>query len=148
MGQWVVTAPYRFRLTRIERCKTAGAPPARPPSDGRSVRLGFVVEIQSKYDGFLAHPRDVTLQKTGVIYSSEPNGAGCNGAALTPTMMKHDQTIRGVVTFQLPSEDDARSAKIVYEPTRWGGAPRAQAKVPDCLDACAPNVASAAGTHK
>lgn len=148
LGEWIVAAPYKFRLTRVQRCGPARAKTGQTEADGSAVRLGFVVEIQSKYDEFLAHPRDVTLQKHGVIYSSEPNGSGCDGTALAPTMLKRDQLLRGVVTFQLPTEDDARSAKIVYEPTRWGGAPRVEANVPDCLDACAPNVASAKRAHR
>jgi hypothetical protein len=135
-GEWVDAAPYKFRLTSIQRCREAGAPVAvRPPSaDGPARRLGFVVQVMSKYDGLLVHPRDVSLQKDGVIFQSEPPDDDC-GRALRPRSMKHDETISGMVTFQLP-DDQARSAKLVYQATRWGGAPPAETTIPDCLDAC------------
>lgn len=133
-GTWADAAPYRFRVTRVERCPRARSAPA----SASAARLGFSVQILSKYDGLLVHPRDLHLEKNGVIHDSEPSGTGCGGPALTPIVAKHGQTVAGVVTFQLTTDADARSAKVVFEPTRWGGAPRVEVSVPECLDACAP----------
>jgi hypothetical protein len=76
-------------------------------------------------------PRDISFEKGGVIIDSEKNAKASAGCAplLDVKRMKHDEVAGGVVIFQLPDESFAREGSVVFYPTRWGGAPRAEVKV-------------------
>jgi hypothetical protein len=106
------------------------------PED-RKVRVGVFVEVLSKYDNFFLAPRDVKLEKGGVILDAERDvkpGAECS-PLLTPTTMMHARTHGGVVVFQVPDEAFLKDGVVAFKPTRWGGAPRVEIKVAEVLAA-------------
>jgi hypothetical protein len=150
LGEWADAYPYKFKLTSVKRCPL-GKASAQASGSGKSIRVAFTVHVLSKYDGLFVHPRDFRLEKDGVIIGSDWGAepiAEC-GALLKERTMKHDAIASGVVTFQVPDENYPRSAKLVYQATRWGGAPPAETKVPDCLDACGSDAtATKAGVKK
>ena len=127
-GEWVESTAYKIKVASIQRCADVeGA-----PSDAaRSMRIGVTVHIMSLYDEFFAAPRDLTIEKGGIIIPSEINpkpSAGCT-PLLQPTSMRHDQVMTGVVPFQIADESLLDSAVVAFKPTRWGGAPRVEVKI-------------------
>ena len=104
-------------------------PPAteKVPED-RRVRVAAKIEVFSKYDDFWVAGKDVELDKDGVIIEAERQvkpSAEC-APLLEQKRLKHDETSTGYVVFQVPDEAFVLGAKIAFEPTRWGGAPRSQ----------------------
>ena len=129
VGKWVETSAYKFRVNGVQRC--ADPVPKEPVPEDRPLRVGVSIEVFSKYDNFLLAARDVTVEKGGVIINSERTAKASAGCApvLQPTHMKHDQTSKGVVVFQVPDESYVREGSVGFKPTRWGGAPRADVKL-------------------
>jgi hypothetical protein len=139
---WVEVFSYRFRASRFERC---------PVSEGASndtggLRLGVLVHVKAKYDELLVAARDFTLQKGGVIVSSEIAPTRCGTAPLLrPTQLKSGQIASGLVVFQVPEAAFVPSATLVYQATRWGGAPRATLAIPQCWPSCSGPTLAAGG---
>lgn len=138
MGQWAESSAYKFKLTKIERC--ADPEPSRGTSiDAGSgeqlIRVGVSVQIFAKYDELFAAPRDVTLEKGGVIIQSVVNpkpSAGCS-PLLEPKTLRHDQVAGGFVVFEVPDESYLRAGIVAFQPTRWGGAPRVEVKLQNSM---------------
>jgi hypothetical protein len=133
LGDWIEVFPYKFKVSGIKRCGGAVA-----DAGDKSYRLGVRVQILPKYDEFFVASRDVRLESEGVILESEIDpkpSPGCT-PLLEPRQLRHQQPASGVVVFTIPEEFDARKAVVTYHPTRWGGAPRAEFKMPACFDAC------------
>jgi hypothetical protein len=129
VGKWVESSAFKFKVTDVVRC--ADPAPGEAVPEDRKVRVGAFVQVFSKYDQFFLAPRDVTLEKGGVILNSEREakpGPECK-PMLEPTRMTHDQTHGGVVIFQVPDESFLKDAVVAFKPTRWGGAPRVEIKV-------------------
>lgn len=125
VGKWVETSAYKFKVTSVRRC-TAPTPNAGPPD--RPLRVGVTVHVFSKYDQLFVTPRDVALEHDGVVLDSERDakpGPDC-APALAPVRANHDQTVSGVVIFQVPDEAFVREGRATFHPTRWGGAPRVE----------------------
>lgn len=129
VGKWVESSAFKFRVKSVLRC--ADPAPGEIVPEDRKVRVGAVVEVFSKYDNLFVTPRDVTLEKNGVILSSERSAkpsAECK-PLLEPQHLQHDQTRGGVVVFQVPDESFLEDGVVAFKPTRWGGAPRVEIKV-------------------
>jgi hypothetical protein len=128
-GKWIETSAYKFKVNGVVRCTDPG-PTEKVPED-RRLRVAVNVEIFSKYDEFLAHAKDVELEKDGVIIDSErqvKTGPECS-PLLEHKRMKHDETLRGFVVFQVPDEAFVRGGTVAYMPTRWGSAPKTEVKL-------------------
>jgi len=129
VGKWVETSAYKFKVSAVRRCADA-APDAGAPPD-RPLRVGVTVQVFSKYDQLFVTPRDVRLERDGVVLDAERSakaGPECS-PALAPVRANHDQTVSGVVIFQVPDEAFVREGLATYQPTRWGGAPRVEIKL-------------------
>ena len=126
VGSLVETSAYKFKVHHVVRCADPAATEKVP--DDRRVRVAAKVEIFSKYDNFFVQGKDVELDKAGVIIQSERQvkpSAGCS-PLLEQKRLQHDETLTGYVVFQVPDEAFVRGASVEFEPTRWGGAPRAE----------------------
>jgi hypothetical protein len=126
VGSFVETSAYKIRVHHVVRCADPAATD-KVPND-RRVRVAAKVEIFSKYDDFFVSAKDVELDKGGVIIQSERQvkpSAECT-PLLEQKRLAHDQTATGYVVFQVPDEAFVRGAVVAFEPTRWGGAPRAE----------------------
>jgi hypothetical protein len=137
VGKWVETSAFKFKVRNVVRC--ADPAPGEPVPEDRKVRVGAVVDVFSKYDDFFLTPRDVTLEKSGVILASERGakpGPECK-PLLEPQRLTHDQTQGGVVVFQVPDESFLKDGVVAFKPTRWGGAPRVEIKVSEVVAAAA-----------
>lgn len=135
VGKWVESSAFKFKVTNVVRCADP-APDEKVPVD-RKVRVGAFVQVFSKYDNFFVTPRDVTLENGGVILNSERDakaGADCK-PLLAPARIAHEQTLGGVVIFQVPDETFSKDGIVAFKPTRWGGAPRAEIKVSEVVAA-------------
>jgi hypothetical protein len=126
VGSFVETSAYKFKVHHVVRCADPGATENVP--EDRRVRVAAKVEVFSKYDDFFVAGKDVELDKDGVIIQSERQVKP--SAECTPLFeqkrLAHDETSTGYVVFQVPDEAFVRGANIEFEPTRWGGAPRAE----------------------
>jgi hypothetical protein len=125
-GSWLEGNIYRFRLDDVRKCP--------PPSVAGGARIGAVVRVTSKVDEVFVAPRDVKLESGGVILDSailDKAPGGC-GPLLAPKSLRAGKTADGVVVFDLPPgfNSDGRPVKIIYQPTRWGGARRVEALLP------------------
>jgi hypothetical protein len=135
IGEWAIASQYDFRVIKVRRC--GAEPQAKQPGP---LHLGVQVEVKAKVHEVIASSRDVTLERDGVILQSELKpepGAACT-PLLEPKLLDRGQSATGFVVFEVPEEAFARSAKLAFKPTRWGGAPRVQVDVPECLDRCEP----------
>jgi len=135
VGKWVEASAYKFKVTNVVRC--ADPAPGEPVPEDRKVRVGAFVQVYSKFDQFFLTPRDVTLEKGGVILNSEraaKPGPECK-PLLEPTRVMHDQTHGGVVIFQIPDESFLKDGAVAFKPTRWGGAPRVEIKIAEVVAA-------------
>jgi len=132
---WVEVFSYRLKASRFQRCPkdegpTGGAEPG-------SFLLGVTVHVRAKFDELLVAARDFTLEKDGVILSTEIDPKPCGGSALLkPRQLKRGQVASGVVVFRVPQSAFVPSATLAYRATRWGGAPRAALAVPACWPDC------------
>jgi hypothetical protein len=125
VGSFVETSAYKFKVHHVVRCADPEATEKVP--EDRRVRVAAKVEIFSKYDDFFVAGKDLDLEKDGVIIQAERQpkpSAGCT-PLLAQKRLKHDETLTGYVVFQVPDEAFVRGAGVAFEPTRWGGAPRA-----------------------
>lgn len=118
---------YQFRVQSFARC-------GKPPATSKPLVVA-TVQVNAKGSDLFVAPRDVNLEKDGVIFASLPNDKlpkEC-GAALAPVQLRPSGSANGVVGFELPSDVDVKGAKLTYKPTRWGGAPPAVVAVPDAF---------------
>jgi hypothetical protein len=126
VGSFVETSAYKFKVHNVVRCADPAATEKVP--EDRRVRVAAKVEVFSKYDQFWVSGKDVELAKDGVIIDSERQvkpSAECT-PLLEQKRLAHDETSTGYVVFQVPDEAFVRGAAVAFEPTRWGGAPRAE----------------------
>jgi hypothetical protein len=91
------------------------------------------VAVTSHVDGLFVAARDFSLERGGVILDSEidSGGACAGGARLLPKSLRKGGRAEGVIVFRLPDESYAHSARLIYEATRWGGAPRIGIELPE-----------------
>jgi hypothetical protein len=125
-GEWLDGRIYRFRLEASRRC----GPAANPDS----LRIGVVVRVESKMDELLVAARDVKLQSGGIILDSlviAKAPAGC-APLLAPSSLRAKKATAGAVIFDVPPEivSASQPVRVVYQPTRWGGAHRVEAALP------------------
>jgi hypothetical protein len=132
---WADTFSYRMKASHFQRCpkgQRAGA-----DAEPESLLLGVLVQVRAKYDDLLVASRDFTLEKNGVILSTEIDPEPCGGTALLrPRQLKSGQVATGVVVFRVPEAAFVPAATLAYRATRWGGAPRAALSVPTCWPSC------------
>jgi hypothetical protein len=140
-GDWIETPSYKFRFAGLKRCAAAEGSAA-----GAFPTLGFTVEVAPKLGQIFVSPRDVALERGGVIlearYLDQKPLPNCT-PMLPQRQIRVGQSVRGTVMFDVPPSFSSGSGpiKLSYRPTRWGGAPRAEVKIAPCLDACAPSPA-------
>jgi hypothetical protein len=125
-GEWLDGRIYRFRLEATRRC----APATNPDS----LRIGVVVRVESKMNELLVASRDVKLQSGGIILDSvviAKAPAGC-APLLGPSSLRAGKATAGAVIFDVPPEmvSANQPVRVVYQPTRWGGAHRVEAALP------------------
>jgi hypothetical protein len=113
-GAWAETELFRFRVTELRRCRT---------------KLVLSVQVQARHDLFVS-PRDLALERAGVVHTSELEAAPGCGRPLRPRSLRSGQNASGVVVFAIP-EEEARGSRVVFAPTRWGGAPRVTVAMPE-----------------
>ena len=102
---------YYFQLRSLKTCD----------SEGKVAGVEVEIEAKSKLS---VTPRDVVIGKGGIQFSSsldfERKLPGCTPLLKISTLQK-GQVARGFVLYDLPARpgDDLR---LVYQPTRFGGA--------------------------
>ena len=138
-GAWSENRLYRFRLERIEPCGAGGAGALR----GETTWVAAFFTVQAKEPEFFVTPRDLEMRRGGVILSATfvnaPALPGCK-PLLQAKRLRANETVSGFALFEVPKEFRVKTADpivVVYRPTRWGGARRAEVPIPECLDACA-----------
>ena len=161
-GTWVDTPAYRFRLDRFRECGAASdasdesgrakamrdkatgyqAPEGPNGGPGGGIRMGFQVSIEAKGSEVFVSPRDITLEKGGVILDAQyPDlrpPRHCS-PALPVKRLRARRMVQGFVFFRVPLGFPARHGPetLAYRPTRWGGSGRVEIGIPNCLDNCA-----------
>jgi hypothetical protein len=141
---WIETPSYKFKFGGIKRCTTAAA--GEGSAAGAFPTLGFTVEVAPKQGQIFVSPRDVALERGGIIleakYLDQKPVHDCT-PLLPQRQIRVGQSVRGTVMFDIPPSFSSGSGpiKLSYRPTRWGGAPRVEVKIEPCLDACSPSPA-------
>lgn len=132
---WVDVFSYGMKASHFQRCPKSGQ--AGAESEPASLRLGVLVHVRAKYDELLVAARDFTLEKDGVILSTEIDPEPCGGTApLRSRQLKSGQVATGLVVFRVPETTFVPGATLAYRATRWGGAPRAELSIPACWPSC------------
>ena len=133
-GEWIDAKMYRIRVGRVLRCDDPSAKRA-----GSSIRLGVELEIAARADNVFVASRDVGLAREGVLVDSvhATEAPKACQPLFQPTTLQEGKSTSGVVLFDTPDVEFARTAVLTFRPTRWGGAPLTEVKLPACLDACA-----------
>src|SRR5262249_54248186 len=100
------------------------------------------VAVGARGDSLLATPRDVTLERAGVIlqavFVNPPTLSGCI-PGLPIKQLRGEELARGFALFDVPEgfrKNGSGPFTLAYRPTRWGGAKRAEIEIPACLDMC------------
>lgn len=144
LNQWLDASLYRFKVASLRDCSgSAPVAAASISAAGSELRLSVSVSITAKVDSLLASPRDITLERDGVILQAELQPSAACGAPLPTKQLRRGESAVGAVNFVLPSRDFAKRLKLHFSPTRWGGAPPATVELPECLADCAGASASA-----
>jgi hypothetical protein len=132
-GEWIDAKMYRIRVGRVIRCDDPSAKRA-----GSSIRLGVELEIAARADNVFVASRDVGLAREGVLVDSvhATEAPKACQPLFQPTTLREGKSTSGVVLFDAPDVEFARTAVLTFRPTRWGGAPLTEVKLPACLDAC------------
>jgi len=136
LNQWLEASLYRFKVGSIRRC-VAPVAAASVSAEGGELRISVSVSITAKVDLLLASPRDLNLERDGVILQAELQPSPVCGAPLPTKQLRRGETATGAVNFVLPSPDFEKRLKLHFSPTRWGGAPATTVELPDCLADCA-----------
>jgi hypothetical protein len=143
-GDWIVAGAYRFRLDELRRCGGAPAvgPDAAAAPPAPRTWVGARVDIGARGDALMVTPRDVTLERGGVIlqaiYVNPPTLSGCL-PALPIKQVRGEESAHGFALFDVPEgfrKNGTGPFTLAYRPTRWGGAKRAEIEIPPCLDLC------------
>jgi len=144
-GEWIVAGSYKFRLEGLRRCGAAaasGGPDAAAPAAPPRTWVGALVDVAARADPLLVSARDITLEKGGIIlqaiFVNPPTLSGCI-PGLPVKQLRAAESTRGFALFDVPEafrRNGSGPFILAYHPTRWGGAKRAEIKIPPCLDAC------------
>lgn len=157
LGERIESVLFDFRVKDLRACG-AGAPAAKPaspspaPAAGEPTQLGAFVSIVAKLNNFSISPRDLTLETPGMVLRAQFPAASpiprC-APALPVTIVKRGQTTEGVAEFKIPPGFPARGEipRLVYRPTRWGGADPVEVNLPACLADC-PQLAAPPKVHR
>jgi hypothetical protein len=138
LNQWLEASLYRFKVASMRHCSgSAPVATASVSAEGSDLRLSVNVSITAKVDSLLASPRDITLERDGVILQAELQPSTACGVPLPTKQLRRGETAAGVVNFVLPSRDFDKRLRLHFAPTRWGGAPAATVELPECLADCA-----------
>jgi len=143
MKDWADTLMYRVKVDSLAACRPKRS--TEPIADGDPPRelVGAFVHVGSKVGEFAVNPRDFVLQRGGnVVQANLPAKdavPGCGPALAMTRLMPLKQT-QGYVVFAVPpSFKEAKEPVLLgFRPTRWGGAPRTDVALPDCLASCPP----------
>jgi hypothetical protein len=124
---------YKVKLDEIRRCSAPASAAGDTP-----VRVGFFVSVASNVQELFVAARDFSLEQGGVVLEPDvdPKPADRCRTLLVARSLHRNQVAQGLVIFTLPHERYAHSARLVYQATRWGGAPRIELSLPACLDGC------------
>jgi hypothetical protein len=146
LSEWLEASLYQFKASTIQACPASASSNGGVPAPNASPRLGINVQIRAKVDSLLASPRDVTLEREGVILQAELNPNSTCGTPLPTKQLRRGESALGLVLFDLPDANFAQGSVLRFKPTRWGGAPAVAVEIPKCLSDCAPKRTTAA-TH-
>jgi hypothetical protein len=138
----VDTGQYELKLEEIRTCESAPATtdPAGKPAT-RRIWVGAAVHTRAKVNELFITARDFSIERGGVIVQAKhvdpPALARCK-PLLQAKQLRPQQSVRGFVLFEMPPSFTTGPDPIVlaFRPTRWGGAARAEFKIPSCLDSC------------
>jgi len=129
-GTWISSDIYDFKLESAKYCTKPQKSDAGEPKPG-TVWLGVKAQILAKTDEVFLDRRHATLRDKGIYFQAsldlEPFG-GCT-PAFKPVQLKRGQVTSGYIVFELPKAWP--NLLLEFQPTRWGGAGRVRAKVPD-----------------
>ncbi len=136
----VETTHYELMFERIARCgpSAAGAAAVAP---GKKKWIGAAVRVRPKEKDLFLTAHDFTLEKGGVVLDARhvnpPHLPGCM-PLVQPRQLALDEAVRGFVLFEVPVQINEGPGPLLlaYRPTRWGGARRAEFRIPDCFDEC------------
>jgi hypothetical protein len=125
---WLDLPAYKLKLEEIRRCGAKTARGAQPA--GATIaptQVGALVHVAAKVNELFVTPRDVSLERGGVIldarYLDQAAPQGC--APLLPQkQLRAGQTVHGIVLFEVPPSFRAKPGPVTlaFHPTRWGGA--------------------------
>jgi hypothetical protein len=156
---WLEGGFYKFRLDAVKHCGASpalsqqgrdggplasddGTAPSAAGWRGGASWVGALVRVTADVKETFVSPRDLTLQRGGVIlrakYGDVPLLRGCQ-PLLQQNELRAGHEARGFALFEVPAHFRAKSpAPIVlaYQPTRWGGAKRVEIALDSCFDAC------------
>jgi hypothetical protein len=137
-GEWSDNKRYKFRLERIAACGGANATSTKMGASW----VGAYFTVHAKEPEIFVTPRDLELRRGGVIlnakYVNPPHLPGCE-PLLAPKRVRAGETIAGFGVFEVPGSFRVTTDDPIilsYQPTRWGGARRAEVPIRECLDAC------------
>ena len=149
-GLWLAAAPaakppeqkveshrYDMQLDRAVRCQ-----PATGSTTGDRVWVGFAVRVRSKTKALFVTARDFSLEKQGIVlqprHVNPPLLEGCLPLLRQKQLDANTEPNQGFVLFEVPARfrNDDVPMTLAYQPTRCGGAARAELSVPSCLDRC------------
>jgi hypothetical protein len=138
----VDTGQYELRVDEIRSCDPgsgAATNPAAKPAT-RRIWVGASVQVKSKVNELFITARDFSLERDGIILQARhvdpPELARCK-PLLAAKQLTPKQTVRGFVLFELPASFTTGDPLVLaFRPTRWGGASRAEFRIPTCFDNC------------
>ncbi len=120
LGEQLEGDVYYFTLRSMRTCDASGKV------------AGVEVEIEAKAK-LAVSPRDVVIGKGGIAFNAsmdlERRLPGCL-PLLEISALRQGQKTRGFVLFDLPYRPPA-DLRLIYQPTRWGGAGYVTARLED-----------------
>jgi hypothetical protein len=140
-GEKLDTGQYELRFEEIRTCSPPGPPavPGKPAT--QRIWVGAAIQARARINELFVTARDFSLERGGVIVQARhvdpPELPRCK-PLLPAKQLSAQQSTRGFVLFELPPSFRTGSEPLVlaYRPTRWGGGPRAEFRIPACLDSC------------
>jgi hypothetical protein len=130
-GTWISSDIYDFKLESAKYCSKPASKADTADAKADSVWLGVRSQVLAKTDEVFVDRRHATLRDKGIYFqaSLDPEPLGGCTPAFKPAHLKKGQTTAGYIVFELPKAWP--NLVLEFQPTRWGGAGKVRAKVPD-----------------
>jgi hypothetical protein len=126
-GTWITSDIYDFKLDGAKYC----AKPKEKSDAGAAVWVGAKVQVLAKTDELFVDRRHASLRDKGIYFQASLDPDPLEGCvpAFKPSHLKKGQVASGYIAFELPTA--WKDLVLEFQPTRWGGAGRVRASVPD-----------------